>query len=98
MKKSFPAELDKLYDMLDYGPCKQSWQGLTRHSSIKSNLLLKRCLSILLATVTPIFTVSSPTPGTIDISCTFSEEAGMKITIQDYGIPYNPLKTAIDPD
>jgi len=93
MNKRFPAELDKLYEMLDFVRDQARAAGFNTTFVNKIELATEEVLVNIISYGYPHLHRSSQIQSTIDIQCTFAEDLGIKITIKDYGIPYNPLKT-----
>lgn len=87
-KKVFIAELDQLYDMLDF------IKNFSLNRAIPSTLLDQIILASEEALVNIIhYSYSKDKKGNIEITCEdCQEEIGIKIVITDQGIPFNPVK------
>lgn len=84
--KKFPAEIDKLYSMLDYV------RSYAKQVGFDSGIVNKIELATEEVLVNIINYGYPDSQGTIEIYCSHSENLGIKIVIKDTGIPYNPLK------
>lgn len=85
MIKTFPASLDKLYDMLQFIREQAVAANFNEHIIPKIELAVEEAL-------VNIITYGYPNRrGTIEIQITTPNLLGIKITIIDKGIPYNPL-------
>lgn len=87
MIKTFPASLDKLYEMLQFIREQAS-------ASFEENLASKIELAVEEALVNIISYGYPNRQGSIEIACLTDSLSGIKITIRDKGIPYNPLTNA----
>lgn len=87
MIKNYAASLDKLYEMLHYVREYARKAGFDDSASVKIELAAEEALVNIISYGYP------NTSGHISISCVIQEE-GLKIVIQDNGIPYNPLTNA----
>lgn len=85
MDKTFPASLDNLYEMLAF----------VREQSRSFGFDLINVSKIELAceeTLVNIISYSYPhNKGSIEIECTRTEPAGIKIEIRDGGVAFNPI-------
>lgn len=90
MKKSFPAELNKLYEMLDF----------IRNQALEAGFDSCYVNKIELATEEVLVNIINygypKEQGQIAIQCVLTANSDLEITIKDEGIPYNPLKTEIN--
>lgn len=85
MTKTYPASLDSLYEMLHF---------IRRHAQeadFDETEVVKIELAVEEALVNIINYGYPNTVGHISITCSRSEEEGIRFVIQDKGIPYNPL-------
>jgi serine/threonine-protein kinase RsbW len=85
--KVFPAELDHLYQMINFikeYPC----------SSVIAPPILDQILLAAEEALVNIINYAYPKEkkGTIEITCEDSIPSGIKITIKDKGIPFNPIE------
>ena len=85
MMKSFPASLDRLYDMLRHVRTHALAAGFEYSPTLKIELAAEEAL------VNIISYGYIDRVGCIDITCDFIENQEIKIIIRDEGIPYNPL-------
>lgn len=86
MMKSFPAELNSLYVMLDFIRQEASKAGFDTCYVNKIELATEEALVNIIHYGYP------EKPGQIAIECAHSSNCNFEITIRDEGIPYNPLK------
>lgn len=86
MKKSFPAQLERLYDMLEF------IRDHTKAVGCDSNFVNKVELASEEVLVNIISYGYPARDGVIEIYWDFSQENAIKITIVDSGVPYNPLR------
>lgn len=89
MKKSFPAELNKLYEMLDFIRGRATEAGFDSCYINKIELATEEVLVNIINYGYPMG------QGQIAIQCSLTVHSDLEITIMDEGIPYNPLKTEI---
>ena len=88
MIKTFSASLDKLYEMLQFVREQANAARFDGSVSSKIELAVEEALVNIISYGYP------NTTGTIEIQCTISNFSGIKITIRDKGIPYNPLTSS----
>ncbi|KAF3361576.1 Uncharacterized protein PHSC3_001952 [Chlamydiales bacterium STE3] len=88
MMKSFPAELDSLYEMLEFIRAQAQIAGFNSCYLNKIELATEEVLVNIINYGYPAG------KGNILISCSFNQNLGIEIKIQDEGIPYNPLKVS----
>ncbi|MFA6914832.1 MAG: ATP-binding protein [Parachlamydiales bacterium] len=86
--KSFQANLDSLYSMLDYARTCIALHAVSEEDISKIELALEEAL------VNVIYYAYPDEKGEILLECVFTSDkpATLKIQIQDYGIPFNPLE------
>ncbi len=90
--KVFPAELERLYDMLEF--IKE--YGKSHH--VPSDALDQLTLAAEEALVNIINYGYPKSKGTIEITCKHSTpKIGIKIIIKDQGIPFNPIESVPNP-
>jgi serine/threonine-protein kinase RsbW len=88
MIKTFPASLDKLYEMLSFIKTQASLAGFDEGVNSKIELACEEAL-------VNIITYGYPANrGNIAITCSNPSQKGITIEIKDRGIPYNPLTNA----
>lgn len=89
-QKVFPAELDSLYEMLEF------IKDYEQSQNIPSPILDQIVLAVEEALVNIIsYGYPDEKKGTIEIVCEDSiPKAGIKIVIKDQGIPFNPIENA----
>ena len=85
MTRSFPASLEKLYDMLLFVKEQAMAAGFNDTHVSKIELAAEEALVNIISYGYP------NSKGDIDISCNLPERKGIRIIIKDQGIPYNPL-------
>lgn len=85
MIKIFSASLDKLYDMLQFVRDQAKLAKFNDSISSKIELAVEEALVNIISYGYP------NRSGTIEIQCSISNFSGIKITIKDKGVPYNPL-------
>lgn len=85
MNKTFAASLDQLHEMLDFVIDQASRVGF------KDTHLTKIKLAVEETFVNIVSYGYIDRQGSIEINCHFHPTIGLKITIKDQGIPYNPL-------
>jgi len=91
-QRVFPAELDSLYEMLEF--IKEFGQSLRISPSILDHVVLATEEALV-----NIISYGYPNQkgGTIQIVCKNSvPERGIAIVIKDQGIPFNPVENALD--
>jgi serine/threonine-protein kinase RsbW len=86
MIKSFPAELNKLYEMLDFIRYEADVAGFDSCYVNKIELATEEVLVNIISYGYP------EKLGQIAIQCSHTPNSDLEITIKDEGIPYNPLK------
>lgn len=85
--KTFPAELDQLYEMLGF--VKEQARALVNPEYIvKIELAMEE---VIVNIITHGYSLQQ---GSIEIACMPAESQGIKIIVKDQGIPYNPLVNA----
>lgn len=86
--KSFPAELDRLYEMLAF------IEEYAHSHNIAASILDQIILATEEALVNVInYGYPDEKKGTIDITCEKTRKpVGIKIILKDYGIPFNPVE------
>ncbi|CCB87179.1 MULTISPECIES: ATP-binding protein [Parachlamydia] len=87
--KTFPAELDQLYNMLRFVKENAFAFGVNSDDAIKVELAMEEALVNIITYGYP-----EDQKGTIEILCAPVKKTGMQILIKDHGIPYNPLANA----
>lgn len=94
--KAFSADMQNLYEMLAFVRQEAEHAGFDPPYISKIELAIEEALVNIICHGYP---ESFGEPGFIDIECTMPIEGGIKITIRDQGIPYNPLehKSSIAP-
>jgi serine/threonine-protein kinase RsbW len=88
MNRSFAAQLDGLYEMLHFIRNQADEFGFDDIEISKIELAAEEALVNIISYGYPI------NPGTISITCERSGKSGLKIVIQDDGVPFNPLDNA----
>lgn len=90
MVKSFPASLDKLYEMLQFVRDQAIACGFKHSPIFKIELAIEEALVNIISYgyIDRLGTIE------IDIDSSLPKGLGMKIIIRDGGIPYNPLTNA----
>lgn len=88
MIKTFPASLEKLYEMLHFVKQQAEAAGFQNSNISKIELAAEEALVNIISYGYP------NSRGNIDISCNMPEKQGLRIVIKDRGIPYNPLTNA----
>lgn len=89
-QKIFPADIDSLYDMLEF----IKTYGNQNQISV---LVLEQIILAAEEALVNIISYGYPNDkkGTIDIACEENTpQPGIKIIIKDKGIPFNPIKNA----
>jgi len=86
--KTFPAELDALYEMLGFVKAQAQTIGIDPTRIIKIELAVEEALVNVMAYGYPTL------KGSLEISCSPTQKHGIRIVIKDHGIPYNPLAQA----
>lgn len=94
MFRTFPASLDKLYDMLRFVNEQVQSTGFDVDQSAKIELAIEEALVNIISYGYP------SRRGTVEIECRQADPSAMVIVLLDHGIPYNPLNciTPADPD
>ena len=94
MTKTYPASLDKLYEMLHFIRENATQAGFNETEVVKIELAVEEALVNIISYGYP------NTSGHISLSCSIQEKEGIRIVIQDKGIPYNPLTNSklFDPE
>lgn len=94
MTKSYPASLDKLYDMLRYVRESAVSRGFDDTEVVKIELAVEEALVNIISYGYP------DSKGDVSIDCAPHESQGVRIVIRDQGVPYNPLTNSqiFDPD
>ncbi|WP_068467048.1 ATP-binding protein [Candidatus Protochlamydia phocaeensis] len=88
-KKTFPASLDHLHSMLNFIQC------YGEAKNIQKKLLDKIILAAEEALVNVILYGYPDNNGTIELTCEEpGRKPGIRISIKDQGIPFNPIKKA----
>lgn len=87
MHKVFPADIDKLYDMLNSIRIECYEAGFEPSYISKIELAAEEALVNIIQYGYP------GQKGVIDIECLIDQRSGLKIVIKDQGVSYNPLKT-----
>lgn len=87
-KKTFPASLDRLHEMLQFIRQEVHSSGFTGIHETQIELALEEAL------VNIIKYAYRTSPGEIDIQCTNLPNQGIKITLTDRGVPFNPCTIA----
>lgn len=83
-KRTFPASLDHLHEMLQFIRKEVHSSGFTGIHETQIELALEEAL-------VNIIKYGYPTsPGEIHIQCTHLPNQGIKITLTDRGVPFNP--------
>ena len=93
MIKVFSAELDKLYDMLDFIRMQALDAGFDPCYVNKIELATEEVLVNIISYGYP-----NGEHGKIEIECSLSDNFDLEIIIKDKGIPYNPLKAQTERD
>jgi len=86
MVKTFPASLEKLYEMLQFIKSAAETAGFENNLVSKIELASEEALVNIISHGYP-----EKKDGYIDISCLILDEKGIKIIIRDTGIAFNPL-------
>lgn len=94
MVRTFPASLDKLYEMLRFVNEQVQSTGFDVDQSSKIELAIEEALVNIISYGYP------SRRGIVEIECNQSDPQAMVIVLLDHGIPYNPLSctTLADPD
>jgi serine/threonine-protein kinase RsbW len=85
MVKSFPAALNRLYEMLQFICNQAADAGFTPSQLSQIELALEEALVNIISYGYP------NRRGVIEIDCTKYLASGFKVVLRDSGIPYNPL-------
>jgi serine/threonine-protein kinase RsbW len=89
----FPAKLESLYDMLDFIQTSEILQQASKDFLDKIIVAVEEVLVNIISYAYP-----SQQEGTIEITCEKSfPKNGLKMTIKDQGIPFNPIKYSTPP-
>lgn len=88
MMKTFPASLDKLYEMLQFVRLQAQDALFDESQTSKIELALEEALVNIISYGYP------NRSGAIEIHCSAMDNTGLKIVLKDRGIPYNPLTNA----
>lgn len=88
MGNTFAATLDQLYEMLGFIREHSKQAGFNESVVSKIELACEEALVNIISYGYPDYR------GNIEIICQPSEDKGIKITIKDRGIPFNPLTVA----
>ncbi len=92
MHKVFPANIDKLYDMLNSIRIECYEAGLEPSYILKIELAAEEALVNIIQYGYP------GQKGNIEIECLIDHDLGLKIIIKDQGLSYNPLKKPMKDD
>ncbi len=88
MIRTFAAQLDGLYEMLLFIRNQAEEMGFDDIEISKIELAAEEALVNIISYGYPI------NPGTISITCEQTGKKGLKLILQDDGIPFNPLDNA----
>ena len=88
MIKTFPASLEKLYEMLKFVKEQALAAGFEEANVAKIELATEEALVNIISYGYP------HKNGIIEIHCSLPERLGLRILITDRGLPYNPLMNA----
>jgi anti-sigma regulatory factor (Ser/Thr protein kinase) len=89
MLKTFPASLEKLYEMLQFVKDAAHASGFDDDQVSKIELALEEALVNIISYGFP------NRLGNLEIECINNRAGEMEITLIDHGVPYNPLSTPI---
>lgn len=102
--KAFPAEMQSLYEILAFAREEAEKAGFNATLISKIELAVEEALVNIINhgysknSANSTANVSPPN-GSIDVECSSLVTGGIKITIRDQGVPYNPLnyKNTVNP-
>lgn len=94
--KAFAADLDYLYEILAFVREEAEKAGFTPPDISKVELAAEEALVNIMQYGYPS---TQPGVGSIDVECAPLNDGGIRITLRDQGVPYNPLdqKKTVDP-